>query len=708
MHTARTLVFGLASTLLAPCWLGHPPGAQTVRSLSDPLPAKLRVERVEELSQHTTATTLIGFGGLGSANPLGEIFSLHGIRFLLADDLQPTVWVDPTGRDGALNPLGGRQTLLTGPISAKGIEDFAIRGTQPYSGLFGAQTLQPSSVPAALPQEAALRILFQESQSRVSFHLRSLDPHELTAMLTILRGGNALATRTFSVATIFGLMGMESTVPFDELRIDFVNPGAGSFSLDNLRFEIDTHDFDGDGFADFADVCPGLFDPVQADADGDGLGDLCDPFPADAGNDEDGDGFSALIDNCPQLYNPAQLDADGDGIGDACDPLPNAVDTDGDGIPDVDDNCPMVFNPVQVDCDDDGIGDLCDANRVMPGSLDLTLARGETAVISSAVCMPPVPEQIDILIAIDLTGSMLAEIANLKSGLVDFVERTREKAAGDLEYGLVSYEDYPGSFSSCGYSNVYGASGDSPFRVDASFGVGDDEIIAGVNGLVNGSGADGPESYTRVLWEAWQPDSGIGWRFGSKRIVVLVNDNVPHDCLPNEGLGACPSLPSTTGVDPGRDATALTADDIDFHDNALEPLIDNETEVVTLFSGGSFERCAWGVWSDSTGGEVLQINSNGSIPAGVNVVNTILVHMGLGHVARNDFVVSAPCGLNITLDPPFIDHPVDIGIGRVINVEESITVPIDLDPAITEIDCSIEFFADGVLIATQPIHVIVE
>ncbi|MCA9517187.1 MAG: VCBS repeat-containing protein [Myxococcales bacterium] len=53
---------------------------------------------------------------------------------------------------------------------------------------------------------------------------------------------------------------------------------------------------------DACDVCPGVWDPTQADTDGDGRGDACDV--------------------CPTVPDPDQLDSDHDGVGDACAPEP--------------------------------------------------------------------------------------------------------------------------------------------------------------------------------------------------------------------------------------------------------------------------------------------------------------------------------------------------------------------------------------------------
>src|SRR5438876_915659 len=60
--------------------------------------------------------------------------------------------------------------------------------------------------------------------------------------------------------------------------------------------------------------------------------------------------------------------------------------------------------------------------------------------------------------------------------------------------------------------------------------------------------ADGPESYSRVLFESYS-DPNIGWRSGAKRVMVNFGDDVPHDCNYDAIIGGT----HDTGHDPGRD-----------------------------------------------------------------------------------------------------------------------------------------------------------
>ena len=86
-------------------------------------------------------------------------------------------------------------------------------------------------------------------------------------------------------------------------------------------------DQDGDQVANYADNCPAIANPTQANLDSDSLGDACD-------DDRDGDGVLNATDAFPD-YATETADTDGDGVGDNSDLFPldpsKTVDSDGDG-----------------------------------------------------------------------------------------------------------------------------------------------------------------------------------------------------------------------------------------------------------------------------------------------------------------------------------------------------------------------------------------
>lgn len=134
----------------------------------------------------------------------------------------------------------------------------------------------------------------------------------------------------------------------------------------------DEQDWDGDGWFDWEDNCPLLYNPEQKDDNANGIGDLCEHGDTDL--DYDGDGYLDGEDNCPVVFNDDQLDDDENGVGDACE-IDGVSDIDGDGViddedadidndgwlneEDVDPYNPWIFD-AEPDFDGDGIPDYQD------------------------------------------------------------------------------------------------------------------------------------------------------------------------------------------------------------------------------------------------------------------------------------------------------------------------------------------------------------
>ena len=293
-----------------------------------------------------------------------------------------------------------------------------------------------------------------------------------------------------------------------------------------------------------------------------------------------------------------------------------------------------------------------------PAELVDTLAAGETVTEAKTASLPAQADVVDILFAFDNTGSMGGELANLKVNAVDIMN-SLAGLISDVQFGLVSFADYFGTFvnggsGGCDYVAAYGNFGDDPYIVEQALNS-DIETVAGSIGdleLSPGGGADFPESYSRALYELAQelldntgPDGPVNWRPDARRIVILFGDAIPHSCdifNPVESAIGSDLLAflegaglNDWGIDPGRDVVIGTADDLAILD-VIEDLVDTDLTLISLHStqfiitGTDIEptQDLWDFYAEETGGVNFEINEDGSFPEGTNIVETILELVG--------------------------------------------------------------------------------
>jgi subtilisin family serine protease len=222
------------------------------------------------------------------------------------------------------------------------------------------------------------------------------------------------------------------------------------------------------------------------------------------------------------------------------------------------------------------------------------------------------PPEVDLVLAVDLTGSMGSVINQVKAEITTTLDALRVEAPStDFQVAVVSYEDYPGTYDSrpcpnSSYVDQYGGAGDEPFRIERSLTSLGDELQATVDGLELGYGADAPESYGRVLWEIGQADTRaeLGLRPGALTLLVNFGDDVPHDDDINADIVDPPLSDGDTGIDPGRSGVInCGGDDIDFQDDALPALVATDTRLLHVDSSwrGYYEPY-WRSWAATTGG----------------------------------------------------------------------------------------------------------
>ena len=203
-------------------------------------------------------------------------------------------------------------------------------------------------------------------------------------------------------------------------------------------------------------------------------------------------------------------------------------------------------------------------NLVTPSVIEGTLYPGEIELDTITVNLPSSTPKGDVVFVFDTTGSMRWIISDMQAKAIDIMNGIRA-VIPDTAFGVGSFCDYPNFYDSYGYMNTYGGGSDYAFKMDIDITLDTTAVSTAINNIVYGGGSDGPEDYTRAVWEALHYD----WRTGAKRIVVLVGDAPPHSAPSGLNLTK-PWNPSellfseASGGDPGPDEIMFTADDLDY------------------------------------------------------------------------------------------------------------------------------------------------
>ena len=292
-----------------------------------------------------------------------------------------------------------------------------------------------------------------------------------------------------------------------------------------------------------------------------------------------------------------------------------------------------------------------------PSSFSDTLRSGQCVTEHKTLFLPADvrPRRLDLMICMDLTGSMTGELNNVKINTANIINQLRANIP-DSDFGVMSHMDYPSFYFGCGYSSQYGSSpADYAYQLNQGITASIPAVTAATNSLNLGDGWDSPEDYTRPLFESYS-DAGIGWRSGSRRILMMWGDDIPHDCAVYAILG----FAGSTGPDPGRDAIANNGDDLQILP-VLNAMAANNITLIVLHSGGNLPL--WRAYAQVTGGDAFQINGDGTIPGGTPIAQFIanLVDTTAGHV---DVLTLAPCdstdavyaGWVASVSPPFYSN----------------------------------------------------
>ncbi len=264
--------------------------------------------------------------------------------------------------------------------------------------------------------------------------------------------------------------------------------------------------------------------------------------------------------------------------------------------------------------------------------LDITLCPGETYHEVVHYYLLPRIQRADVVILLDITSSMGDELFYIKENLLEIVRQLR-RYINDLRMAFCVFGDYPQGYDSCGYNSVYGDMFDFPYSCIYPFTDEFEDLKDQIQEIGLISGHDGPECYARALHEMYS-DGTLEFRPYAKKIILLVGDNLPHDCdldelIDESDLPPGRTIPKikplqphqdrvfSTGWDPGRDQILGTADDLDFHSVLMNCIEQNDT-ILSIFSGDEGYRQYWEYWTPFTGGASFNLVDASQIPVAVS------------------------------------------------------------------------------------------
>ena len=140
----------------------------------------------------------------------------------------------------------------------------------------------------------------------------------------------------------------------------------------------------------------------------------------------------------------------------------------------------------------------------------------------------PASLSLDIIFAIDTTGSMWDDIDNVKASASSIVDEVLLDIP-NARIAVVDYRDFP--------VDPYGGAGDYPFNDVLSFSTDKSSIVAAIQGLTLGWGNDWRESVYSALMHSIDSTSLGGWKGSDQaaKVIILMGDAPPHDPEPFTG-----------------------------------------------------------------------------------------------------------------------------------------------------------------------------
>jgi len=148
---------------------------------------------------------------------------------------------------------------------------------------------------------------------------------------------------------------------------------------------------------------------------------------------------------------------------------------------------------------------------VSPASVTKTADPGSSFNVDKVVTTPEIPPKPDVVLLVDVTGSMSSAIANIKANL-DNVISSVTSAQPSAQFAVVSFGDFADP---------------NAFQVNQPLTNNVPALQAAVNSLTAEGGGDLPEDWINALYLL--STGAVTFRSDSSRIIVLVSDAPSHD-----------------------------------------------------------------------------------------------------------------------------------------------------------------------------------
>lgn len=176
-----------------------------------------------------------------------------------------------------------------------------------------------------------------------------------------------------------------------------------------------------------------------------------------------------------------------------------------------------------------------------PSSVEEMLLPGESFEVEKTVHTPDLPPVLDVCLVIDLSGSYVDDLPNIKMLAPGIWDDIVAGGVSDLRFGLATFVDFP--FDPWGTSFL----GDYAYRLDQQLTATKADWVAAVDAMSVKGGNDGPESQYEALYQlatgagndvvAAEPDDSgdvaagqaCSFREDATKVVMLSTDAPFHD-----------------------------------------------------------------------------------------------------------------------------------------------------------------------------------